>query len=137
MKFNEMISVDLKVCEEIIFHKRWSFETCWQVHVISKSLDSYRSYRSQMIDKMQFKKKKKNPQAVVMSILLYGCTTWMLTKRMEKKLDGNYTRMLYWTSPEGNTPQNCSCTATYHHHENSKLDEPDLQDTAREVRTNS
>ena len=33
-------------------------------------------------------------QAVVVSILLYGCTTWMLTKRMEKKLDGNYTRML-------------------------------------------
>ena len=29
-----------------------------------------------------------------MSILLYGCTTWTLTKRMEKKLDGNYTRML-------------------------------------------
>ena len=28
-----------------------------------------------------------------MSILLYGCTTWMLTKYMEKKLDGNYTRM--------------------------------------------
>ena len=26
---------------------------------------------------------------------LYGCTTWMLTKRMEKKLDGNYTRMLW------------------------------------------
>ena len=33
-------------------------------------------------------------QAVVVSILLYGCTTWMLTKRMEKMLDGNYTRML-------------------------------------------
>ena len=33
-------------------------------------------------------------QAAIMSILLYGCTTWMLTKRMEKKLDGNYTRML-------------------------------------------
>ena len=29
-----------------------------------------------------------------MSILLYGCTTWTLNKRMEKKLDGNYTRML-------------------------------------------
>ena len=29
-----------------------------------------------------------------MSILLYGCTTKTLTKRMEKKLDGNYTRML-------------------------------------------
>ena len=33
-------------------------------------------------------------QAVVVSMLLYGCTTWTLTKRLEKKLDGNYTRML-------------------------------------------
>ena len=32
--------------------------------------------------------------SVIMSILLYGCTTWTLTKHMEKKLDGNYTRML-------------------------------------------
>ena len=34
-------------------------------------------------------------QAAVVSILLYGCTTWTLTKRLEKKLDGNYTRMLW------------------------------------------
>ena len=33
-------------------------------------------------------------QAAVVSIVLYGCTTWALTKRVEKKLDGNYTRML-------------------------------------------
>ena len=33
-------------------------------------------------------------QAAVTSILLYGCTTWTLTKRLEKKLDGHYTRML-------------------------------------------
>ena len=33
-------------------------------------------------------------QAAVVSILLYGCTTWKLTKRLEKKLDSNYTRML-------------------------------------------
>ena len=33
-------------------------------------------------------------QAAVVSILLYGCSTWTLTKRLEKKLDGNYTRML-------------------------------------------
>ena len=26
--------------------------------------------------------------------LLYGCTTWTLTKRLERKLDRNYTRML-------------------------------------------
>ena len=33
-------------------------------------------------------------QAAAILILLYGYTTWRLTKRMEKKLDGNYTRML-------------------------------------------
>ena len=33
-------------------------------------------------------------QAAVVSILLYGCTTWTLTQRLEKKLDGNYTRTL-------------------------------------------
>ena len=32
-------------------------------------------------------------RAAVTSILLYGCT-WTLTKWLEKKLDGNYTRML-------------------------------------------
>ena len=33
-------------------------------------------------------------QAAVESLLLYGCTTWTLTKRLKKKLDVNYTRML-------------------------------------------
>ena len=33
-------------------------------------------------------------QAAVVSILLCGCTTWTITKRMEKKIDGNYTRIL-------------------------------------------
>ena len=33
-------------------------------------------------------------QVAVVSILLYGCTTWTLTKRLEKKIDGNHTRML-------------------------------------------
>ena len=33
-------------------------------------------------------------QAAVVLILLYGCTTRTLTKRLEKKLDSNYTRML-------------------------------------------
>ena len=32
--------------------------------------------------------------AVVISILLYGCTMWTLTKHMEKKFDSNYMRML-------------------------------------------
>ena len=33
-------------------------------------------------------------QAAVASTLLYGCTTWTLTKRLEKKIGGNYTRIL-------------------------------------------
>ena len=33
-------------------------------------------------------------QAVVLSTLLYGCTIWTLTKRMEEKLDGNNAKML-------------------------------------------
>ena len=33
-------------------------------------------------------------EAAVVLILLYECTTWTLTKRLEKKLDGNYTRIL-------------------------------------------
>ena len=33
-------------------------------------------------------------QVAFVSILLYGCTAWTLTKRRQKKLNGNYTRML-------------------------------------------
>ena len=47
-------------------------------------------WKSDLTDKM----KCSFFQAAVTSILLYGCTTWTLTKRLEKKLDGNYTRML-------------------------------------------
>ena len=39
-------------------------------------------------------KKRSFFQAVIISILLYGCTTWTLTKWMEKKLDNNYPWML-------------------------------------------
>ena len=46
--------------------------------------------KSDLTDKM----KRSFFQAAVTSMLLYGCTTWTLTKRLEKKLDGNYTRML-------------------------------------------
>ena len=47
-------------------------------------------WKSDLTDKI----KRSFFQAAVTSILLYGCTTWTLTKRLEKKLDGNYTRML-------------------------------------------
>ena len=47
-------------------------------------------WKSDLTNKM----KRSFFQAAVVSILLYGCTTWTLTKWLEKKLDGNYIRML-------------------------------------------
>ena len=47
-------------------------------------------WKSHLTDKM----KHSFFQAVIVSIRLYGGTTWTLTKQLEKKLDGNYTRML-------------------------------------------
>ena len=47
-------------------------------------------WKSDLTDKMN----RSFFQAVVVSILLYGYSTWTLTKRLEKKQDGNYTRML-------------------------------------------
>ena len=43
--------------------------------------------KSEITDKI----KRSFFQAAVESILLYGCTTWTLTKRIEKKFDGNCT----------------------------------------------
>ena len=47
-------------------------------------------WRSDLTDKI----KRSFFQAAVVSILLYWCRTLTLTKRTEKRLDGNYTRML-------------------------------------------
>ena len=46
-------------------------------------------WKSDLTDKM----KRSFFQVAVVSILLYGSTTWTLTKRLKKKLHGNYTRM--------------------------------------------
>ena len=93
-------------------------------------------WKSDLTDKM----KRSFFLAAVVSILLYGCTTWTLTKRLEKKLDGNYTRMLraICVSPGGNTPQGTNYTATcLPPRKLSKLDEPDMQDTSGEAGTSS
>ena len=47
-------------------------------------------WESDLTDKM----KRSFFQAAIVSILLYGRTTWTLTKRLEERLDGNYTRMV-------------------------------------------
>ena len=79
-------------------------------------------------------------QTAVVSILLYGCTTWMLTKQLEKKLEGNYTRMLRsilnksWRQQAAEHQLYATCLLS---RKLSKLDEPDMQDTAGEARTSS
>ena len=47
-------------------------------------------WKSDLSDKI----KRNFFQAAVVSVLIYGSTTWMLTKRIEKKLNGNCIRML-------------------------------------------
>ena len=69
-------------------------------------------------------------QAVVVAILLYGCTTWTLTKWLEKKLDGNYTWMLWAILNKSWQQQGTNYTATcLTSWKLSKLNEPDMQDT--------
>ena len=74
-------------------------------------------WKSDLTDKM----KRSFFQAAVVSILLYRCTTWTLTKRLEKKLDGNYTRMLRavlnksWRQHPNETP---TIRTLAPHHEN-------------------
>ena len=81
------------------------------------------------------------------SILLYGCTTWTLTKRLKKKLDCNYTRMLRailnksWRQHPTRHQLFCSfilysfCDGTSQ--KLYKINEPDTQDTPGEAKTNS
>ena len=91
-------------------------------------------YKSDLTDKM----KCSFFQAAVVSILPYRCTTWTLTKRLEKKLDSNYTRMLWAILNKSNTPQGTNYTATCLPSQKLyKLDEPDMQVTAGEAGTSS
>ena len=73
-------------------------------------------WKADLTDKM----KRRFFQTVVVSILLYGCTTWTLTKRLEKKLDSNYTRMLRAILNKSwrQNRQSTNYMATCPHHEN-------------------
>ena len=79
-------------------------------------------------------------QAAVESILLYGYTTWTLTNVWRKSLTAITQECCkqYWMSHGGSTPESSGSEATYHPSRKlSRLDEPDMQDTAGEVRMNS
>ena len=96
-------------------HYLVSFSTFWRntrlckcstlrTHSINlrESFSSFLNWKSMSSLRTQVTLKKYPCAVLHVSILLYGCTTWTLTKRLEKKPDGNYTRMLriilnkYW-----------------------------------------
>ena len=135
--YNWLISVSrlcIHLANEHISKKLTDFKYRWFCQIAINRLSTI--WKSDLTDKM----KRSFFQAAVTSILLYGCTTWTLTKRLEKKLDGNYTRMLVqsWTSPGSNTPQDTNCTATCPlSRKLFKLGEPDMQDIAGEAEMNS
>ena len=93
-------------------------------------------WKSDLTDKM----KRSFFQAAFVSILLYRCTTWTLTKQLKKKLDGNYTRMLRpilnksWRLHQQVINYTATCLPSRKLY---KLEEPDMQGTAGEARTKS
>ena len=89
--------------------------------------------KSDLTDKM----KRSFFKVAVVSILLYGCTTWTLNKCMEKSLAATTQECCkqYWTSPGDSIPQSSSCTDTYR--PSGKLNGPEIRDTAGEVGTSS
>ena len=108
-------------------------------HATNKGMDSYDRlsviWKSDLIDKM----KRSFFQAAAVSILLYGYTTWTLTKWMEKKLDGHYTRMLRAILNKS-WRQNPIKQQLYGHLPpitKTIKDEPNMQDTAGEAGTSS
>ena len=87
-------------------------------------------WKSDQTDKM----KRNFFQVAIMSILLYGWTTWTLNERLEK----NLTATTQECCLQGNTQQSSSYMATYHQSRKlSKLDELNMQDTAGEIGTSS
>ena len=72
-------------------------------------------WKSYLTDKM----KRSFFQAAVVSILQYGYTTRTLTKQLDKKVDGNYTRMLNIEQVLAATPHKApTIPPPASHHEN-------------------
>ena len=90
-------------------------------------------WKSDLTDKM----KRSFFQAAVASILLYVCTTWTLTKRLEKKLDGYYTRMLRAILNKSWRQQPTRHQLYGHMPPITKTIQPDMQDTAGQAGTKS
>ena len=93
--------------------------------------------RLSIILKYDLSEKIKQDFFQALSILLNGCTTWTLTKRIEKRLDGENKTCyeLSWTNRGSNTPRNNRSTSIYVSSlKPSKQDGQDMWDTAGEAK---
>ena len=78
----------------LIYRKNKTFRVLSK-HITAK-VNNFRIYDGWIFDRLwksylSDKMKWDFSQAVAVSILLYRCTTWKLMKRVEKRLDENYT----------------------------------------------
>ena len=81
----------LKLVDKLTYLGNSVLSTKTDINRLAKAIDKLSViWKSDQTDKI----KRSFFQAAVVSVLLYGCTTWTPTKRMEKKLDGYYTRKL-------------------------------------------
>ena len=99
--YENFVNAYLEVVAECIpIKQRAKPRVPWETLAVRKSVQTWKLSpntigRNQPIPwNLSDKMKRSFFQAAVVSILLNGCTTWTLTKRVEKKLDANYTRML-------------------------------------------
>ena len=80
-------------------------------------------------------------QAAVVSILLYGCTTWALTKRIDKRLDGNNNKKMLRAILNKSWRQHATKQQLYGHQplitKTIKIRRTRQRNTAGEVRTSS
>ena len=98
-------------------------------------LIDYRSYGNLIFF---YKIKRDFFQVVAVLVLLYGCTTWTLTKHMKKMLDGNCTRIhiAVFNKFCQQNHKNSTCAAAYlSSHKASKVEE--IWNSTGEVRTTS
>ena len=82
-----------------------SLNTVWQL-VLEKENYEFKTVKSRL--KIDLTSHPVRFQTVVMSVLLYSCTTWTITKRLEKKLDKSD-----WTNPRSSCLQNSCSTTNY------------------------
>ena len=95
MKIQTIEGDDLGVVQDFIYIRSWVDCTAKDIR-IRKAMAWQACNKVTKIWKSSLPRKFKTMllSVTVESVFLYGCESWTLTKSLEKRLDGCYTRML-------------------------------------------